>query len=149
VSIVEIFACSASVAYVLDGSISVFFAGLYRLLVYRLSMFCVRLAVASRGVCSHSFCTRCDIVCYFLFLYLSNILSLGHSSFVIRCLGSISDFLETEFETADGSAVVIDFMPLRDGKSNIVRTVVGKRGRVAMANADHPPLRLRARSSRG
>jgi GH15 family glucan-1,4-alpha-glucosidase len=40
--------------------------------------------------------------------------------------------LETEFETTDGSVVVIDFMPLRDGKSNIVRTVVGKRGRVAM-----------------
>ncbi|HEV8233508.1 MAG TPA: trehalase-like domain-containing protein, partial [Gemmatimonadaceae bacterium] len=40
--------------------------------------------------------------------------------------------LETEFETAEGSVVVIDFMPLRDGKSNVVRTVVGKRGRVAM-----------------
>ena len=40
--------------------------------------------------------------------------------------------METEFETADGSAVVIDFMPLRDGKSNIVRTVIGKRGRVKM-----------------
>jgi len=40
--------------------------------------------------------------------------------------------LETEFETAEGSVVVIDFMPLRDGKSNIVRTVVGKRGRVKM-----------------
>jgi GH15 family glucan-1,4-alpha-glucosidase len=40
--------------------------------------------------------------------------------------------LETEFDTADGSCVVVDFMPLRDGKSNIVRTVVGKRGRVAM-----------------
>jgi GH15 family glucan-1,4-alpha-glucosidase len=40
--------------------------------------------------------------------------------------------LETEFETAEGSVLVIDFMPLRDGKSNVVRTVVGKRGRVAM-----------------
>jgi GH15 family glucan-1,4-alpha-glucosidase len=40
--------------------------------------------------------------------------------------------LETEFETAEGSVLVIDFMPLRDSKSNIVRTVVGKRGRVAM-----------------
>jgi GH15 family glucan-1,4-alpha-glucosidase len=40
--------------------------------------------------------------------------------------------LETEFETAEGSVVVVDFMPLRDGKSNIVRTVIGKRGRVAM-----------------
>src|ERR1043166_2371967 len=36
--------------------------------------------------------------------------------------------LETEFETAEGSVVVIDFMPLRDGKSNIVRTWAGKRG---------------------
>ncbi len=40
--------------------------------------------------------------------------------------------LETEFETAEGSVVVIDFMPQRDGKSNIVRTIVGKRGRVPM-----------------
>jgi GH15 family glucan-1,4-alpha-glucosidase len=40
--------------------------------------------------------------------------------------------LETEFETDEGVVVVVDFMPLRDGKSNIVRTVVGKRGRVAM-----------------
>jgi GH15 family glucan-1,4-alpha-glucosidase len=40
--------------------------------------------------------------------------------------------LETEFETVEGSVLVIDFMPLRDSKSNIVRTVVGKRGRVAM-----------------
>ncbi|HEX8942313.1 MAG TPA: glycoside hydrolase family 15 protein [Gemmatimonadaceae bacterium] len=40
--------------------------------------------------------------------------------------------LETEFETDEGVVAVVDFMPLRDGKSNIVRTVVGKRGRVAM-----------------
>jgi GH15 family glucan-1,4-alpha-glucosidase len=40
--------------------------------------------------------------------------------------------LETTFETADGEVTLIDFMPLRDGKSNVVRTVVGKRGRVAM-----------------
>ena len=40
--------------------------------------------------------------------------------------------LETQFETDEGSVVVIDFMPLRDERSNIVRTVVGKRGRVAM-----------------
>jgi len=57
--------------------------------------------------------------------------------------------LETEFETADGSAVVIDFMPLRDGKIEHR----GARGRQAWArrdaNADHPPLRLRRRSSRG
>jgi GH15 family glucan-1,4-alpha-glucosidase len=40
--------------------------------------------------------------------------------------------LETEFECDQGSVVVVDFMPLRDERSNIVRTVVGKRGRVAM-----------------
>jgi len=40
--------------------------------------------------------------------------------------------LETEFETTDGCVVVIDFMPLRDSRSNVVRTVIGKRGRVAM-----------------
>jgi GH15 family glucan-1,4-alpha-glucosidase len=43
-----------------------------------------------------------------------------------------SMILETEFETDEGCVAVIDFMPLRDGRSNIVRTVVGKRGRVAM-----------------
>jgi GH15 family glucan-1,4-alpha-glucosidase len=43
--------------------------------------------------------------------------------------------LETEFVTADGSAaVLIDFMPLRQGRvsSHLVRLVVGKRGSVPM-----------------
>jgi GH15 family glucan-1,4-alpha-glucosidase len=40
--------------------------------------------------------------------------------------------LETDFETADGGVRVIDFMPLHDGRSDIVRTVVGLRGRVPM-----------------
>ncbi len=40
--------------------------------------------------------------------------------------------LETEFETPDGCVLVIDFMPIHDRQSNIVRTVVGKRGRVPM-----------------
>ena len=40
--------------------------------------------------------------------------------------------LETTFETTDGEVTLVDFMPLRDGKSNVVRTVVGNRGRVAM-----------------
>jgi GH15 family glucan-1,4-alpha-glucosidase len=43
--------------------------------------------------------------------------------------------LETEFTTSDGGcAVVIDFMPLRDGRvsSHLVRLVVGKRGAVPM-----------------
>ena len=40
--------------------------------------------------------------------------------------------LETEFETADGAAAVIDFMPVRDRDPNLVRIVEGRRGRVAM-----------------
>src|SRR5277367_1142652 len=35
--------------------------------------------------------------------------------------------LETEFETADGAATLIDFMPFRDDRSEIVRLVVGTR----------------------
>jgi GH15 family glucan-1,4-alpha-glucosidase len=40
--------------------------------------------------------------------------------------------LETDFETDDGAVTVVDFMPVRDGASNLVRLVVGRRGRVAM-----------------
>ena len=40
--------------------------------------------------------------------------------------------LETEWETADGAVTVIDFMPVRDQKPDLVRLVVGRRGRVAM-----------------
>ena len=41
--------------------------------------------------------------------------------------------LETELETEDGVVVVVDAMPLRDGKRpHLVRMVEGKRGRVAM-----------------
>jgi GH15 family glucan-1,4-alpha-glucosidase len=35
--------------------------------------------------------------------------------------------LETEFETAEGAATLIDFMPPRDSISDLVRLVVGKR----------------------
>jgi GH15 family glucan-1,4-alpha-glucosidase len=38
--------------------------------------------------------------------------------------------LETTFETADGVATLIDFMPPRDGASDLVRLVVGERGSV-------------------
>jgi GH15 family glucan-1,4-alpha-glucosidase len=41
--------------------------------------------------------------------------------------------LETRFETAEGAATVIDFMPARNGASDIVRLVVGERGRVDFA----------------
>jgi GH15 family glucan-1,4-alpha-glucosidase len=40
--------------------------------------------------------------------------------------------LETDFTTADGAVTLIDFMPLRGKASNVVRLVVGTRGRVAM-----------------
>jgi GH15 family glucan-1,4-alpha-glucosidase len=40
--------------------------------------------------------------------------------------------LETEHETSTGVVTVVDFMPIRDSTSNIVRTIIGKSGRVAM-----------------
>jgi GH15 family glucan-1,4-alpha-glucosidase len=40
--------------------------------------------------------------------------------------------LETEFATAEGVVAVIDFMPPRGAASDLVRMVVGRRGRVAM-----------------
>src|SRR5579871_2654963 len=41
--------------------------------------------------------------------------------------------LETRFETPEGAATLIDFMPPRGRYSNVVRIVVGERGRVPMA----------------
>lgn len=40
--------------------------------------------------------------------------------------------LETEFETDEGTVVLVDFMPPRTGEPDLVRMVVGKSGRVAM-----------------
>jgi GH15 family glucan-1,4-alpha-glucosidase len=40
--------------------------------------------------------------------------------------------LETDWETRDGAVTVIDFMPVRGAASDLVRLVIGKRGRVAM-----------------
>src|ERR1700722_5066834 len=40
--------------------------------------------------------------------------------------------LETEFESEDGTATVIDFMPLRGKQSNLIRMVKGVRGEVRM-----------------
>jgi GH15 family glucan-1,4-alpha-glucosidase len=40
--------------------------------------------------------------------------------------------LETRFETETGAATLIDFMPLRDGQSNLIRILVGERGEVRM-----------------
>jgi GH15 family glucan-1,4-alpha-glucosidase len=40
--------------------------------------------------------------------------------------------LETRFETKDGAVALIDFMPIRGRNSNVVRIVVGERGRLPM-----------------
>jgi GH15 family glucan-1,4-alpha-glucosidase len=40
--------------------------------------------------------------------------------------------LETEFTTPEGSATLIDFMPVRIHDSHVVRLIVGRRGSVAM-----------------
>jgi GH15 family glucan-1,4-alpha-glucosidase len=47
--------------------------------------------------------------------------------------------LETHFETKDGAATLVDFMPQRSDHSTIVRFVIGTRGQVAM----HTELILR------
>ena len=41
--------------------------------------------------------------------------------------------LETEFETEDGAITLIDFMPPRGTASDLIRLVVGRRGRVALS----------------
>jgi GH15 family glucan-1,4-alpha-glucosidase len=40
--------------------------------------------------------------------------------------------LETRFETADGAITLVDFMPPRNEESDLVRLVIGERGRVPM-----------------
>jgi GH15 family glucan-1,4-alpha-glucosidase len=40
--------------------------------------------------------------------------------------------LETTFECADGAVSVIDFMPVRDGASDLMRIVIGRAGKVSM-----------------
>ena len=40
--------------------------------------------------------------------------------------------LETEIETCDGAATVVDFMPPRGNNSDLIRLVCGRRGQVAM-----------------
>jgi GH15 family glucan-1,4-alpha-glucosidase len=40
--------------------------------------------------------------------------------------------LETDFETEEGAVTLVDFMPVRGLHSDLVRMVVGRRGRVAM-----------------
>src|SRR5690606_7394827 len=52
-----------------------------------------------------------------------------------RCYKQGTAVLETTFETRDGTAVLIDFMPLTDdeAKVDVVRIVRGLRGEVAFA----------------
>ena len=40
--------------------------------------------------------------------------------------------LETRFETESGAATLIDFIPIRDGRTDLIRLVVGERGTVKM-----------------
>jgi GH15 family glucan-1,4-alpha-glucosidase len=39
--------------------------------------------------------------------------------------------LETRFDTPEGAATLIDFMPIRNGGSHLIRLIVGERGRLA------------------
>ena len=49
-----------------------------------------------------------------------------------RCYRRDTLILETEFETGEGAAKLIDFMPVRNGQAHLVRMVAGLRGRVSM-----------------
>ncbi|HKO15838.1 MAG TPA: glycoside hydrolase family 15 protein [Gemmatimonadaceae bacterium] len=51
---------------------------------------------------------------------------------VKRCYRAGTLILETEFETDEGAATLVDFMPPRDGMSDLVRLVIGRRGKLAM-----------------
>jgi len=51
---------------------------------------------------------------------------------VVRRYRPGSLVLETDFETAEGMVTLIDCMPWRNDRIDIVRVVVGRRGRVAM-----------------
>jgi GH15 family glucan-1,4-alpha-glucosidase len=42
--------------------------------------------------------------------------------------------LETDYETPEGAATVIDFMPLRDGSCDLIRIVQGRRGSVTFGS---------------
>ena len=57
--------------------------------------------------------------------------------------------LETRFETADGAATLIDFMPPREGNSHLIRMVVGERGQRRDARGIDPALRLRRQRALG
>src|SRR3569832_136473 len=42
--------------------------------------------------------------------------------------------LETLYETEQGAVTLVDFMPPRDCNSNLVRLVIGRRGRVTLCS---------------
>lgn len=66
----------------------------------------------------------------------------GHGRWLLRPIGGTGPasrsyrgdtlVLETEWETAEGAVTVVDFMPLRGDSSDLIRTVIGRRGRVRM-----------------
>jgi GH15 family glucan-1,4-alpha-glucosidase len=56
-----------------------------------------------------------------------------------RCYREDTLIMETDFQTADGEVRIVDFMPLRESFSSLVRIVVGLRGTVKMRSI----LRLR------
>ena len=55
-----------------------------------------------------------------------------HNARVTRRYRDDTLILETEFETPDGAATLIDFMPIREGAHHLVRIVTGRRGQLAM-----------------
>jgi GH15 family glucan-1,4-alpha-glucosidase len=56
----------------------------------------------------------------------------GHVSSVRRRYVGDTAVLETEFTTPDGVVALLDFMPVRSGRPDLVRIVEGRRGRVEM-----------------
>ena len=60
------------------------------------------------------------------------IAAVDHDARIARRYRDDTLILETDFETADGAATLIDFMPPRGKSSDVVRIVVGQRGQIAM-----------------
>ena len=57
-----------------------------------------------------------------------------------RCYRENTLILETRFETTEGSAVLVDFMPPRERDSHLIRIITGERGSVAFRS--EPAVRL-------
>jgi len=56
----------------------------------------------------------------------------GHAAGIRRFYRRDTLVLETEFETQQGVVSLVDFMPVRGRQSDLVRMVIGRRGRVPM-----------------